>query len=111
MIKANPSTSIVTSVLPSGESSTRAMFDLFWKGSVCDTLLKEVINYDYFVRSKTVSLLPTGDSRSVSFADSSTMLDCSVNRTLPPLNTVPMRFENYRGSLDIEKHYLVLNHI
>ena len=43
IMRANPSTSIVIRVRPSGESSTLAMLDRFWKGRVYETLLYDTI--------------------------------------------------------------------
>jgi len=67
------------------------------------------------VRSKTDSLLPTGDNSKVSLADESVALGWSAKTTLPPLNTVPIRFVNYKLGGETAnaqyQSYLVLNHI
>jgi hypothetical protein len=65
-----PSSSIERSILPRGVRPIRAIFFRCAKGRVCDSLLIK-INIDiqmrdlqpYFIRSKTVTLFPTGEKR------------------------------------------------
>ena len=82
--------------------------------SGCYTNVKSFNDF-YLVRSKTDSLLPTGDNSKVSLADESVALGWSANTTLPPLNTVPIRLVNYKlvGETANTQYqsYLVLNHI
>jgi len=55
MMSEKPSTSIDIRVLRSGERQSDAMFDLFWKGSVCAI---------FVVKLNMLILLPTGDNSS-----------------------------------------------
>ena len=55
MMSEKPSMSIDMRVLRSGERQSDAMFDLFWKGSVCAI---------FVVKLNMLILLPTGDNSS-----------------------------------------------